>query len=193
MPFGLGFFATVGASAAGGPSFDLLETQNLSGAQSSITFSNLNSNYGSTYQHLQIRAAACLTAGGGIDSMAIRFNGDSGSNYVYHVLQGINSSTPSSSVLTGQTSSRIAFITGNGYATGQFSPIVIDILDPFESGIKNKVARGFSGSSSNGDKGVAIHSALWLNTAAVTSITLLGLSGNIDVNSRISLYGLKAV
>jgi hypothetical protein len=107
-------------------------------------------------------------------------------------LQGINSLTPSSGGLTGLNAARIAFVTGYGYAGNQFSPAVIDILDPFESGVKNKVVRGFSGSPSSGDKGVAIHSGLWLNTAAVTSITLLGLSGNIDINSRISLYGLKA-
>ena len=47
MPFGLGFFATAGAGAAG--SFDLLETQVLGSAQASVTFSSLGTY--SNYKH----------------------------------------------------------------------------------------------------------------------------------------------
>jgi hypothetical protein len=46
--------AEAAAPAAAG-SYDLLETEILTGTQASVTFSSLNSTYGADYQHLQLR------------------------------------------------------------------------------------------------------------------------------------------
>ena len=70
--------------------YDLLETEILTGTQSSVTFSSLNSTYGADYQHLQAR---CVWSGGGVvSSLRIELNGDTGSNYSLHVLYGNGSS-----------------------------------------------------------------------------------------------------
>jgi hypothetical protein len=76
-PIPLGILAAQISVAAG--SYDLLETEILTGSQTSVTFSSLNSTYGADYQHLQAR---CVFSGGGVvSSLRIQLNGDTGSNY----------------------------------------------------------------------------------------------------------------
>jgi hypothetical protein len=185
MPFGLGFFATAGAGGAAG-SFDLLETQVLGSSASSVTFSSL-STYAATYQHLQIRMLTKNTTNDFSNNFAARLNGDTGSNYRDHRLFGNGSSVSSaaSASSTFMTCGRFARSSGS-----TFSPGVIDILDPFET-TKNKVIRAFYGSFE--DSFVMLNSGLWINTAAVTSITFIGNEGqSFATNSRFSLYGIKA-
>jgi hypothetical protein len=65
---------------------------------------------------------------------------------------------------------------------------VCDILDPFET-TKNKTIRSLAGYGSGGN--VNLYSGLWINTSALTSITILASSGNFASASRFSLYGIK--
>lgn len=160
----------------------------LTSTATSVTF-DVSSLAAIGYKHLQIRCVAVETAGGGIDSMVMRFNGDSGANYAWHGLQGINSSP---GAIAGSLSSTpyIAFMNGDGSANLRFSPIIIDILD-FASTNKTKASRSISGAIGAVDKGVTLKSTLWNNTAAITSIALSGASGNLDIGSRFSLYASK--
>jgi hypothetical protein len=183
MPFGLGFFATAGAGAAG--SFDLLETQVLGSSAASITFSSL-STY-SNYKHLQIRFAGTQVDVGGLDSMSMRINGDTGSNYNTHYLRGLNSSIGSGAQGTNNYT-LIGLMAGKGGS--ESSGLVIDFLDAFQT-TKYKTVRSIGGAAGTGDKGVGLYSALWMNTNAIDSITLKGQTGNLLTGSRFSLYGLK--
>jgi len=178
MPFGLGFFATAGVSAAAG-SFDLLETQVLTGSQASVTFSSL-STYASTYQHLQIRAVARTTQAANHGLVYLDFNGGAGT--IGHYLLG-----DGSSVSSDDSDSRAGFVTGANFAANGFGAIVLDILDPFET-TKNKTARSLSGPG----LGIYMASALWASTSAVTSLTLRS-TANFVQYSRFSLYGIRAV
>lgn len=176
----LGFLAASGVSAG---SFDLLETQTLTGSQASVTFSNLNTSYGSTYQHLQIRASHIQTTSG--ETALMRFNGDTASNYRVHALRG-NGST----VTSADYGSRASMIPAVDVPSTTIpAAFVCDILDPFETS-KNKVVRSLAGYGSGGN--VNLFSGLWLSTNALTSITLLASAGNFAQYSRFSLYGLKA-
>jgi hypothetical protein len=188
MPFGLGFFATAGAGAAG--SFDLLETQVLTGSVSSVTFSNINTNYGATYQHLQLRVVVRDDRSGGTGSVLfLRMNGDSGNNYSMHSLAGTGSA-----MATDATSSvaqiSIGDITGGAGTTNAFTPGVIDFLDAFET-TKNKTILGFFGQATNYNW-ISLKGAARYNTAAITSINLYGIGPNLVAGSRFSLYGIKA-
>jgi len=182
MPFGLGFFATAGAGAAG--SFDLLETQILSSNTSSITFSSL-STYASTYQHLQIRAVAKTDrSGADNDTVIMRFNGDSASNYSCHYLRG-QSGSVSSGANTSETKILCRAI---GATDGNFGALVIDILDAFET-TKYKTTRSLGGYS---NAILELGSGSWRNTAALTSILLdQDVGSNFLTGSRFSLYGSK--
>ena len=181
MPFGLGFFATAGAGAAG--SFDLLETQVLGSSQASVTFSSL-STYASTYKHLQIRMVARASRSGATsDPLIVRLNSTT-QTYGHH-LYGNGSSVGSGNIATSY--SLLDALAGASAATNAFGAGVIDILDPFET-TKNKTIRGLTGAGSS----VALSSTFWNFTTAVSSIELSAFSAtNFLVGSRFSLYGLK--
>jgi hypothetical protein len=187
MPFGLGFFATAGAGAGAAGSFDLLETQVLTGTAASVTFSNLNSTYGSTYQHLQIRATTRITTGTNL--VVYRINGDTASNYSWHWMLGNGSQVESGG--TGSYDSIVEYSTvASDETANAFSAIIVDILDPFET-TKYKTTRTFAGRSTSRNH-VSLSSGSWRNTAAMTSYSLAPGSGSWAIGSRFSLYGIKA-
>ena len=186
MPFGLGFFATAGAGGAG--SFDLLETQVLTGAAASVTFSNLTTSYGSTYQHLQIRMLTKDTSSTAASYDLILLNGDTGSNYSWHRLQADGSSV--SSTAGTSTNGMNAYLNAYQTTANAFSASVFDLVDPFEI-TKNKTIRVLTGVALGSFNYVALTSGNWRNTASVTSVTI-NASANFVVGSRFSLYGIKA-
>ena len=179
--------AEAAAPAAAG-SYDLLETEILTGSQASVTFSNLNSTYGADYQHLQIRMTTRSTrAGNTSDGLDINYNGDTGSNYAWHRLLG-NGSSVSSAAGSSQTTGVIGVTSAASSTADSFSGAVLDILDPFET-TKYTTARCLSGITSTSL--IFLSSVLWMNTAALDSIALKADNGNLLAGCRFSLYGLK--
>jgi hypothetical protein len=155
------------------------------GGASSITFSDIPQGY----KHLQIRwIARENTPGQGDAEFQGRFNGDTGTNYKYHALFG-DGSTPYSAH-GGNT----FFAAGRGVAASIganiFGVSVMDILD-YTNTNKNKVLRILSGWDANGSGYIFLYSGLWMNTNAVTSITLFGDTGNFIQNSQFALYGIE--
>jgi hypothetical protein len=180
MPFGLGFFATAGAGGAAG-SFDLLETQVLTGNQTSVEFTNLNTAYGSTYQHLQLRLVSLSNA----DTWyRLQLNGST-SGYYSHRLIGESGSVSSAAYSSTTTGMQLFGLTGTSSVPGR---AIMDFLDPFETS-KAKVVRSLTA----GPNTVGLISGLWNNTAALTSIKINQTDGwAFTQYSRFSLYGLKA-
>ena len=184
----------VQAQASGGgivpsSSFDLLQTEILTGSQASVVFSDLDI-YAEAYQHFQIRMATKNSASG-ITYIRSRFNADSGNNYAVHFLWG-NGSIVQSSALTS-TSSFYASRSDSSPADN-FNAAVVDILDPFET-TKNTTTRSlFGGPAGTSPSEIYLTSGVWLNTSSITSIELLaeGAGNNLVTGSRFSLYGLKA-
>jgi hypothetical protein len=178
MPITLGILAQARQAVSTG-AYDLLTTQVLGSAASSITFSSLGT-YATTYQHLQIR----LAVGSSVESSTkFRLNGDSTGNYSVHVLQG-NGSAASS---FAEVSVGAGFI---GYDFSGVMSAVIDLLDPFET-TKFKTTRTLSGTTLNGNR-VYLTSSNHRSTAATSSINIFSESGNFITGSRFSLYGIKA-
>jgi hypothetical protein len=175
------------ASASGGAAdFELISTTLVTSAVASVTFSSLNT-AAAAYKHLQLRITERSSAA--INSqMGIRFNGDSGANYSEHQLKGNGSSVTSyggGSVNFAPMGTTVE----SGATANAFGARIIDILD-FSQTTKNKTIREFAGAAVSPNN-VAIYSAAWFNTAAVTSLEVFMNSANIVANSRISLYGLK--
>ena len=181
MPFGLGFFATAGVSAAAG-SFDLLETQVLGSSQASVTFSSLGTY--SNYKHLQIRMVARASRSGATtDPLIVKLNSTT-QTYGHHLF-GNGSSVGSGNIATSY--SLLDAITGATATANAFGACVIDILDPFET-TKNKTIRALTGANTV----VSLSSTFWNFTTAVSSIELSAFSAtNFLVGSRFSLYGIK--
>lgn len=158
-----------------------IATSTLGSAASSITFSSIPS----TYQHLQLRIIAQTVSG---YPVAIRFNSDTGSNYVYHVIQGNGVSAAVGSA-TAQTS--ISGVAAGGATANVFGGTVLDILD-YANSSKYKTTRSLAGYDTNSSGTVYFYSGLWLNTAAITSITLIDANGgNMVANTSAALYGIK--
>jgi len=187
MPITLGILAQARQAAATG-AFDLLETALVTSAVSSVTFSSLGT-YASTYQHLQIRAVVQSSRASSLDALTLQFNGDTAGNYNRHSLQGDGGSV-SSSATTNSSYIFCGYLPGTTNSTS-WAPVVIDILDPFET-TKNKTTRSLSGQRDPNWSLINLSSGAWRNTAAVSSIVLdQEIGGNFSVGTRFSLYGIK--
>lgn len=174
----------VEATAAG--SFDLLQTTVLSSATSSVTFSSLGSY--SDYKHLQFRIVGRSASTDAQQQWRITLNNDTGANYAYHRLLG-NGSSVLSQAVTSTSSCRIGYLPTSVATSNAFGGLVIDLLD-FSSSNKNTTIRSFS--EADTFTTVSMQSALWNNTAAVTTIKLEDSGGNnLIAGSRFSLYGVK--
>ena len=179
-------------TAAAG-SYDLLATTILTSATSSVTFSSLG-DYAADYQHLQIR---CVTRGSdgatAFENVRARFNGDTGNNYVWHLLSGNGSSVLSETAGANQSNILAGVSAGGSQPANLFVPAVIDILD-FANTSKNTTIRHLSGGPrpTGGENRVSLGSGAWLNTAALTSILLFPQAApNFVSGSRFSLYGIR--
>lgn len=184
IPFG------VLAASGGGDlaAFELISTTVLGSAQASVTFTN--SGTWAPYKHLQIRVTARSTnTGAGNDGLWLQLNGDTGSNYAWHRLEG-NGSTVPSGAGTSTTWMLQGLAARASQGSGIFSAAIIDLLDAF--GTKNKTVRSLNGSVTTANPSVALGSGVWLSTSSLTSATLKPDAGfSFDTGSRFSIYGIK--
>jgi hypothetical protein len=175
-------------------SYDLLETVTIGSAgQTVVEFINLNTNYASTYQHLQLRTTVRTNrTGADSDPVRMRLNSDNGSNYTRHRLMTYlgNNVVPGAAITQDAMFITESAACANN-AANIFAGVITDILDPFETG-KNTTIRSFGGNYASGWNAVEIYSGLWNNTNAITTITLTPLVGSHFVQyTGFSLYGLK--
>jgi hypothetical protein len=170
-----------GSGGASLSSYESIATGTISGGESAVTFSTLPS----TFKHLQIRGQT-LSGSGWYNF--IRFNSDTGSNYVRHALYGSGSAAGANGA-TAQTGIRV----GSLWTPGATYPtnFIVDILD-FNNSSKNKTVRILTGVDENGSGYITVGSGLWLNTNAITSISF-GFEGTATFNSgsAVALYGIK--
>jgi hypothetical protein len=168
------------AAGGGGGSYELLSTYTVpSTSNSTISLTNIDQGY----KHLQLRIANSNSSGAGT-AMAVRFNSVSSSQYNNHHFQVYNG-TMGTSWQGGQSA---LFYINSGFAAS--SACVIDILN-YSSAINNTTTRSLSFQNSTNDKALWMHSGLWENTSAVSSIQLIPSFGSAGTGTRISIYGLK--
>jgi hypothetical protein len=186
IPFGV--LSAAGAEVGVAGSYELIASEILGSAQSSITFSNLG-DYSSTYKHLQIRYVARSTASFAAEEIALRFNDISTASYSRHRLFGTGSSVVSGNN-TSQTKIDIGFIQAATATANAFGAGVIDILDAYST-TKNKTFRSLNGTT-QGETYIALYSGAFLATTALTSLVLRSTASvNFVAGSRFSLYGIK--
>jgi hypothetical protein len=177
--FPLGILSAAGAGGGAALSdYELIETQILGSSQANITFSNLNT-YSSVYKHLQIRMALTSTVD---SSIKFRLNGDTGTNYSFHALDGRGSTIVSFAF----TSENAGFI---GYSFAGVMSATLDLIDAYST-TTNKTTRALSGTTQSGNR-VYLASSLRRSTESTTSITVLNEAGNFTVGSRFSIYGIR--
>ena len=187
LGFPLGILSAAGAGGVAG-TYELIETQILGSAASSITFSSL-ATYASTYKHLQIRYVA-RESSTGLNTF-MRLNNDSGNNYSEHQLYSDGSgigSTATASV----NKPFIGSMASSTDPTNTFGAGIVDILDAFST-TKNKTVRTSSGNSPGvtASRYIFLRSFAWYSTASLTSATVYPTSADFVAGSRFSLYGIR--
>jgi len=188
----LGILNSQAAAAGGAAAYDLLETQVLGTAASSVTFTGLDT-LAAGYQHLQIRAVARSNRAAAASSLVgFRFNSDTGSNYSWHELIGSGSSVSSDAGTSATSMAYLWRIAGPTADADAYGAMVGDLLD-FSDTNKYSTFRLLQGSMHGASQvEIGLGSGLWMNTAAVTSIDIIeGFGSTFTTGSRFSIYGVK--
>jgi hypothetical protein len=166
-------------------SYDSIATVVADGTSQSLTFTSIPQ----TYTHLEIRGIGqAAYSSNDWGTIAVRLNGDSGSNYTRH---GVRSSGAAVSNV-GITGTTFADAGDGAYlnSTSTVGISIISILD-YTNTNKYTTVRGLSGVEANGVGAASVGSGLWLNTAAITSITIYQQNANFTNKSTYALYGIK--
>ena len=160
--------------------YDSLATVTVGTAVSSITFAGIPAGY----KHLQIRGIS--KGATSTTNATFQFNGDTGSNYSYHLLYGQGSTANAA----GAGSNTFIYLGTQSATASTFSTQIIDILD-YSSTSKNKTVRCLVGYENNSAGEVGIFSGAWNNSStAINSITF-SLSTSFQQYSSFALYGVK--
>jgi hypothetical protein len=149
-----------------------------------------------TYKHLQVRYIA-RNSGTGDAFIAMKwiFNSDATAVYSNHYVYGQGGGVTGSNVTTSASSAGGAGLIGMikdnaaGY-TNMYAAGVLDILDYADTN-KYKTCRLLWGQDLNGSGRVALQSANWQKTAAITQIDFSCATGNFMQYSQFALYGIK--
>ena len=162
-----------------------------SGGSSTVTFDNISG----TYKHLQVRYIA-RNSGTGDAFIAMKwiFNSDATAVYSNHYIYGNGAATGSAATTSASSAGGdglIGMIKDNaaGY-TNMFAAGVLDILD-YKDTNKYKTCRLSWGQDLNGSGRVALQSANWQKTAAITRIDFSCATGNFMEYSSFALYGIR--
>jgi hypothetical protein len=165
-------------------SFESIATTTVgAGGAATVTFSSIPQ----TFQHLQLRVTAKSTGAG--DSVKINFNSDSGNNYANHFLYG-NGSAVSSGAETSINRINVYSMYASNSVANVFGVGIIDVLD-YTNTNKNTTTRALGGFDQNSGGSLGLQSGLWLNTAAITSITFTPQNPDWAQYSSFALYGIK--
>jgi hypothetical protein len=153
------------------------------GGSSSIQFSSIPG----TFTDLTLVVSGRYTAGFERETLNLRFNGDTGSNYTSVVLEGTD--TTASSRTVASNPSFWGYAPGNAATASTFGNTQYTI--PNYIGSAQKAISIDSVTELNGAfNRVALIAGVWTNTSAITSITLFNASAlNFAQHSTAYLYG----
>lgn len=160
--------------------YEPIGTQTVTSTVSSVTFSSIPG----TYTDLVIVGNVL---GNGSVSIDFQFNGDTGTNYSYTVIDG-DGATASSNRQTNTTNIQFAGWSRNLNSATNPSTMIANIMN-YSNATTHKTA--FVRSMALGTPGDCVDAFVgtWRNTAAVTSITI---RGSVISGTTYTIYGIKA-
>jgi hypothetical protein len=172
--------------AAATSAYESIATTTVSTSVSSITFSSIPA----TYTHLQLRWIARSDRAATQDFVDIRLNSDTGANYAVHLLYG-DGAAASAAAYVSNTSVGLVFMPGATATASVFGVGVMDILD-YTNTNKYTTTRILGGADINGSGRIVLGSGVWMNTAAVTTLTIITDNASTYTQySKFALYGIK--
>ena len=160
-----------------------------SGGAANITFSSIPQTYTDLVVLMSFRDSA--NTGNQATQLRIRFNGDTGNNYNYKVLEAFSgtgtqsygaSSTSFASGSTAPTSSTTSNV---------FSNSMIYVPNYTSSNIKSFSSDGVAEYNSSSLGVLDLVASNWTGTSAITSITCYCATGDLVQYSTATLYGIK--
>lgn len=172
------------------PAFEAIASTTLGSTTTTVTFSSIPA----TYEHLQLRLyARAGYTGGPTATLRMRLNSDTGTNYTNHWIYG-NGSGANVAGNISETAYRFLWVPAGTALSNTFGVSIIDILD-YASTNKYKTVRSIEGHNTNNNTNgyVFLHSSLWLNTAAVSTLTFTSdETDGFVAGSVFALYGLRS-
>jgi hypothetical protein len=157
--------------------YEPIATQTLGSSAATVTFSSIPA----TYTDLVIVSSA-LSAGS-TETVMLRFNGDSGTNYSFTYLIGTGSSA-----ISGRASS-VSFAVGGSAIATDAGTNLIQIMNYSNSTTYKTIIDRRGG----GNYYTFADVSLWRSTAAITSLTLQPEnSQSFASGSVFTLYGIKS-
>ncbi len=179
----------IASSITGGLSttaYESIATTTVSTSVSSVTFSSIPA----TYTHLQLRWIARSDRAATQDFVDIRLNSDTGANYAAHLLSG-DGAAASAAAYVSNTSVGLIFMPAASSTGSVFGVGVMDILD-YTNTNKYTTTRTLGGADINGSGRIVLGSGVWMNTAAVTTLTIITDNASTFTQySKFALYGIK--
>jgi hypothetical protein len=167
-----------------------IATTTVASTAASITFNSIPQ----TYTHLQIRGFGRTNraATGGDYAIAVINSDTTAANYVLHQLLGNGVSTSSSAFPATFAGVFLSRWGAASDAAGIFGASIIDILD-YTNTNKYKTFRALGGLNTNtASSQITLESNLWMNTSAITSITINPGAGTTwSQYTSFTLYGIK--
>jgi hypothetical protein len=162
-----------------------LATTTLNATASSFTFSSIPT----IYQDLVLFGSLRVSEATAFTSTTWTYNADTGNNYNSFRLHGVDSSVTIEKT-TSTSKAYYFFVNGDSASSNAFSGVHMYI--PAYRAASNKVAFTTYGAVQDSTSTVTGFATQgWLNTAAITSITMTPQTGHFMVGSSLSLYGIS--
>lgn len=164
--------------------YSLIESQTAGSAVASVTFSSIPA----TFTDLVLVTNVRSTRSAADDSLYMRLNSDTATNYSYTELKGNGTTVTSnrqSSISSFYAAQNVA---AASQASGTFTPVLFNLND-YSNATTHKtiLARNsFAGGEVSAEVG------LWRSTSAITTIQVYCAIGNLATGSTFKLYGIEA-
>lgn len=171
-----------GVPGSGGGAMVLIQKQTLASGASSVTFSSIPQ----TYTNLKLLTSTVTSVGSGVAPIDLTFNGDSGVHYFYNIItNAFGTSVTGNSNNATETTFAIMGDAGDTNASASANEITVMNYSGSTFG------KAMTGVCSSTTQGVYRTAGLWVQTAAVTSVTLSLGTGTFSTGSVFSLYGMQ--
>lgn len=168
----------------------LVSSQTLSGSVTTVTFSTIPQGF----RHLRLICQIRTDVAAENDGILLRFNGDTAGNYDWSRLNIIGTAV-TATVARAATSIQVGLGEGANSRASNFSPTLAHIFGYTRTDNEKWVLSqntAFGDVSADGDLILQERSGRWRSATAVSSITLLPLTGtNFVSGSRFDLYGVR--
>lgn len=163
----------------------------LSATAATVTFSGINQ----SFRHLLLVCQARTDAAAEADTIQLRFNADSSAIYDRQRITGAATVVTAASARAG-TADQIGVCEAASSRASNFSPVATWIFGyartDAEKWTGSPISVSFGDVSADTDLQIQIRGGRWRSTAAITSITLLPLTGpNFVSGSSFQLYGVR--